>query len=99
MAQVRWTPQAADDLEAIVEFISLDSEHYARLFALDLVAVVEKLGVSPRRGRVVPEAQAPNIREVFFGNYRVIYRLTREVVEVLTIYHGARLLNPDRLDR
>jgi plasmid stabilization system protein ParE len=33
MAEVRWTIQAADDLDAIVHFIATDSEHYARLLA------------------------------------------------------------------
>jgi len=32
MAEIRWTPQAADDLEAITNFISTDSPQYARLF-------------------------------------------------------------------
>jgi plasmid stabilization system protein ParE len=31
MAQVRWTPQAADDLDAILEFIARDSPHFAGL--------------------------------------------------------------------
>jgi plasmid stabilization system protein ParE len=33
MAEVRWTPQAADDLEAITAFIAKDSASYAKLFA------------------------------------------------------------------
>jgi len=35
MAEVRWTPQAADDLDAIAEFISQDSPHYSSLFVLN----------------------------------------------------------------
>ena len=50
MVEVRWTPQAADDLEAITEFISQDSLHYARLFA-----AVERLSAFPELGRIVPE--------------------------------------------
>jgi len=33
MTQVRWTPQAADDLEAICGFIARDSEQLAAIFA------------------------------------------------------------------
>ena len=37
MVEIRWTPQAADDLEAITNFIAVDSAHYARLFARDVL--------------------------------------------------------------
>ena len=38
------------------------------------------------------------IRELIQGNYRVICRVGQDLVEILTIYHGLRLLNPDLLD-
>jgi plasmid stabilization system protein ParE len=97
MAEIRWTPQAADDLEAITEYIALDSEHYAKLFAIDIVAAIERLTISPKGGRIVPEVQKENVRETFFGNYRIIYRVNSSVVEILTIYHGARLLKPETI--
>jgi plasmid stabilization system protein ParE len=71
MAEVRWTPQAADDLEAIADFIATDSLHYASLVAIDVLSAVERLQVFPRSGRVVPEVRAPDIREIVLGNYRI----------------------------
>ena len=97
MAEVRWALQAADDLETIIDYIARDSEHYASLFAINIVEVIELLVVSPKRGRVVPEVRKENIRETFFGNYRIIYRLRSNLVEILTIYHGSRLLDPGSL--
>jgi len=94
MASVRWTPQASDDLEAIVEYIALDSDYYARLFASKILAAIDRLEIFPNRGRIVPEINNPLIREIFMGNYRIVYRCRDEVVEILTIYHGARLLDP-----
>ena len=41
MAEVTWTPQAADDLEAITNFIAADSHQYARLFAMDVLVAVK----------------------------------------------------------
>jgi len=64
MAEVRWTPQAADDLESITEFISQDSPHYARLFATDVVEAVEQVASFPNLGRIVPERNDPLIREI-----------------------------------
>ena len=59
---------------------------------------VQKLKDFPQSGRMVPEAEDPVIREVILGNYRIVYRTHKELVEILTIYHGARLLNPRDLD-
>ena len=98
MAQVRWTPQAADDLEAITEFISQDSPHYATLFVLDVLQAVDRLSEFPKLGRVVPEVGDPAVREILLGNYRIIYRFLKNVVEILTIFHGSRILDPSKLN-
>jgi len=97
MAEVRWTLQAADDLEGIVEFIATESRQYAVLLALDIFEAVERLATFPKTGRIVPETDDPVIREVLLGNYRIIYRVAGDFVHVLTISHGARILDPKRL--
>ena len=98
MAKVRWTPQAADDLEAIAEFISQDSPHHSSLFVLDILYAVDRLIQFPKSGRVVPEINDPLIREVIFGSYRIIDRVRQDLVEILTVFHGSRLLDPSKLN-
>lgn len=97
MAEVRWTPQAAEDLEAATDFIARDSRHYASLFAINLLKAVERLGYFPESGRIVPERNDPTIREVVFGNYRIVYRCRLTTVELLTIHHAARPLDLSKL--
>ena len=97
MAEVRWTRQAADDLDAIADFIAQDSPHYAGLFVLDVLQAVERLDRFRELGRIVPETNDPTIRELILGNYRIVYRLKFDTPEILTIYHGSRLLDPKRL--
>jgi len=97
MAQIRWTHQAAIDLEAIVKFIANDSENYARLMAIDVIKAVERLEAFPNIGRIVPEANNPELREVLAGNYRIIYRNKNDRVEILTIFHCARIMPLERL--
>jgi addiction module RelE/StbE family toxin len=97
MAQVRWTPQAADDLDAIAEFIARDSPHFAGLLVADILQTVDRLVDFPESGRIVPEIGNRSIREVILGSYRIIYRLRSEAVEILTVHHGARLLDPKKL--
>ena len=64
---------------------------------MDVLAAVERVGNFPQSGRVVPDAHDFSLREVLLGNYRIIYRARGDLVEVLTVYHGARLLDPSRI--
>ena len=98
MAEIRWSRQAADDLETITEYIAMDSPHYASLFAIDILAAVERLAIFSNSGRIVPELGEPAVREILFGNYRIAYRTEAKSVIILTVYHGARLLDPSRLE-
>jgi len=97
MAEIRWTDQAATDLEAIADFIAADSPQYARLFVMDVLKAVERLADFPKSGRAVPETHREDIREILLGNYRIVYRLRAEVAEILTVYHGARWMDPDEI--
>ncbi len=92
MAEVTWTTQALDDLEAIYLFISRDAPRYAELFAARVFQATEHLAQFPRSGRVVPELGRDDIREIIVRGYRVVYRVVPNEVEILTVHHGARLL-------
>jgi toxin ParE1/3/4 len=41
---------------------------------------------------MVPEFQLDHVREVFLGNYRIVYRLAEGGIEILTVFEGHRLL-------
>ncbi len=91
MTAIRWSPQAADDLEAIRAYIARNSPHYAHLAVQRIAASIELLADNPRMGRVVPELRDPEVREVMAGPYRVVYRHRHDTTEIVTIFHGARL--------
>jgi addiction module RelE/StbE family toxin len=97
MARVSWTPQAADDLEAICLFIARDTHQIAAAFADRVVTATERLETHPRLGRVVPEFGLEDFREILVGSYRVIYRLRKDEVQILTVHHGARLLDTSQI--
>ena len=94
MARLIWSPQAIADLESICEYIALDSDRYAKVFAQRIIAVVESIPRQPLLGAVVPEYRHESLRERRFQNYRIIYRATSERIEVVSICHAARLLPP-----
>ncbi|MGE0539147.1 MAG: type II toxin-antitoxin system RelE/ParE family toxin [Dehalococcoidia bacterium] len=57
-----------------------------------------RLARYPEIGRIVPEYNDVSYREVIVVPYRVIYRYFRDqdIVRVLTVVHGSRLLPPFR---
>jgi len=97
MARVTWTPQSLEDIDAICEFIARDAPYYAQLFVTRVFNATDRLEIFPESGRKVPEINQQNIREIILGNYRIIYRLQGDEVQVLTVYHSARLLSLDKI--
>jgi toxin ParE1/3/4 len=89
MAEVTWTDQALDDLDAVCLFIARDAPRYAERFADRLFETAQHLATFPRAGRVVSEFGREDVRETIVQNYRVVYRVLPDEVEILTIHHGA----------
>jgi plasmid stabilization system protein ParE len=85
-----WTDPSIEDLRAVRDYIGRDSDYYAADLVEQVVLCVERLLRFPKLGRVVPEAQDENIRELVHQNYRIIYRIAGERIEILTIVHGSR---------
>lgn len=50
------------------------------------------IATHPLAGRSVPELNDKAIRERFLYNYRVIYEVRAECVDILAVLHGRRLL-------
>lgn len=92
MGKVVWTLKSATHLEAIHDYIAQDSPTYARRFINDLIKTTGRLEFFPLSGRVVPELAVPDIREVIFNNYRIVYRVNSDQnkVEIISVVHASR---------
>ena len=88
-AKIIWSPRAVHNLEEICNFIAYDSEKYAKIFAQRIFAAIEDIADFPEIGRIVPEYHRPEIREKLLGKYRIVYRMTDEVIEIITVTHGS----------
>jgi toxin ParE1/3/4 len=88
--RVGWTPEARRTLSEVLEFISGESPEGARRVLEQALAAARSLETLAGRGRVVPERADPQVREVFVYRYRLMYRVTRDTVEILAFIHGAR---------
>ena len=91
--KILWTEPGLDDLRSIRDYIAKDSETYAVNFVEGILLAVEQLGEFPRMGRIVPEADAPDIREFIFRGYRVIYQVHGSTIHILAVIHGYRDLS------
>ena len=45
------------------------------------------LNIFPLRGRVVPEFNRKEIREIFVDHYRLIYSVKKESIDILAMIH------------
>ena len=91
MVRINWTFQAKDDLKDIAEYISKDSKRYAKLQVTRLKTRTRILKTQTRSGKIVPEINRENIRELIEGNYRIIYKIVQEKrIDILTIHHSSR---------
>jgi len=92
MKKLVWTEPALDDLKNIFDYIANDSEHYASVFVNGIIDYAEKLGDFPKIGRIVPEYNKKDIREIIYETYRIIYRLEKDRITILAVIHGKREL-------
>ena len=88
--KILWTDPAIEDLRNLHGYIAKDSEEYANSFVERIILSVDKLANFPRIGRMVPEADQETIRELLYHNYRIIYRINNDLIEILTVVHGRR---------
>ena len=92
VVKVCWTENAIQSLETIKEFISQDSANRAEQWVHELFSAGEDLCNFPMRGRIVPEFNKENLRELIIENYRLVYRMKTNQIEILTVFEGHRLL-------
>jgi plasmid stabilization system protein ParE len=90
--KVHWTNHAVDHLVNIYEYISLNSPTYAKGPVDRSTRRSSQIFGSPLSGRMVPEYQAQDIRELIEKPYRIIYRIKQDQIGVLAVIHSARLL-------
>jgi plasmid stabilization system protein ParE len=62
-----------------------------RLLA-EIISQVERLTDFPESGRIVPEFNIKNLREIIHAPFRIVYRLDGSKVKIVRIWRSERLL-------
>ena len=91
MVNISWSQLALDDLKNIHAYIALDSQYYATNFIDKLVKKIKLLEKYPSSGRIVPEFENAEIRELIEGKNRIVYKLGESEVTILRIQNFAKL--------
>lgn len=95
--KIVWSPLAVERAAEIAEYISRDNPTAAEKWIDTVFSKVEQLKSFPESGRIVPEINSKDFRELIYGNYRIIYRLEKIQVSILTIRHGKQILPLDEI--
>jgi toxin ParE1/3/4 len=86
---LRFAPEAIEDLIRLRGFIEKNNPTAARRIARDLLLGMEKLKVFPEIGLKVERAFEPHrIRDLYIGNYTVRYLIGDGEIVVLRLWHG-----------
>ena len=95
--KIIWSPLAIDRASEIAEYIAQDKPSAAEKWISAVFSKVEQLKSSYKIGRVVPEIRNNQFRELIYGNYRIIYRIEKTQISILTIRHGKQILPIDEI--
>jgi plasmid stabilization system protein ParE len=95
--KIIWSPLAIDRASEIAEYIAQDKPSAAEKWINTVFSRVEQQKSSPEIGRVVPEIRNDRFREMIYGNYRIIYRIEKTQISILTIRHGKQILPIDEI--
>jgi toxin ParE1/3/4 len=87
--KILWSPRAAQDLDGIVDFISLDSPDSAIRVANTIYREVMDLAKMPHIGS---HGKVPGIRELLFRPWRYIavYRVSADAMHIIRIRHASQ---------
>ena len=93
MPEVRLAASALDDLADILRYYQgegvpdVGGQLVAKIFTH-----IEQLADHPDIGRVVPEFDKPNLRELIHPPFRIVYRRESKYVNIVRVWRSERLL-------
>jgi len=84
---------AVQDLEAIRDYYQeQEVPEIGDRFLKEIISSVEELAIHPDRGRMVPEFNSPQLRELIHPPFRVVYRRYKEKISIVRVWRSERLM-------
>ena len=96
---VRWSPKAKQRLDNIYDYIAKDSVSAARYVKKSLVQLGGSLGHFPEKysGEEYLADELKNYRSVSKWRYKIIYEVTDEYVNIITVFNTSQ--HPSKIKR
>lgn len=95
--KILWSPLAIERVTEIARYIAQDNLSAAEKWVQLIFDKVGLLVSTPTSGRIVPELNRREFRELLHGNYRIIYQVGKARVDILTVRHGKQMLPVDEI--
>lgn len=98
MVSVNWSNRVFDDIDSTADYLANYSRRFASAFVDSVFAKVELLKQFPEMGRMVPEINRSEIRELIYKQYRIVYQvIDSQHILVVSVHHSARPLSEESL--
>jgi plasmid stabilization system protein ParE len=88
-----WSPHALSQLEEVLDLIARDRPRAAETWLQRLQERIAYITDFPQHGRTVPESRRDDLRQIQHPPYRIIYRVERARIVILSLRHGRRKWN------
>ncbi|HXH83280.1 MAG TPA: type II toxin-antitoxin system RelE/ParE family toxin [Candidatus Tectomicrobia bacterium] len=85
-------------LDDAVSYVARDSHPAAERLLTQALEAASSLDIHAERGRIVPEVDRANVRQLLVQRYRLLYEVTPAEVQILAFVHGARDLTGPELE-
>ena len=90
---IAFAESAVKDIEAIrAWYTGQNVASVGERVIREIISSVERLALFPESGRIVPEFQIPNLREVIHPPFRIVYRLEENKVRIVRVWRSEKLL-------
>jgi toxin ParE1/3/4 len=83
--RVVWSPLAVERVRNIAHEIAADRPTVARRWVRGIFARVHQLRQHPLSGRIAPDLERPEVRQLPHSPCRIVYRVERSHVFILTV--------------
>ncbi len=93
--RVIWSTLALERVESIARTIADDRPGAAQKWVRQVFARVAQLARYPESGPMVPELTRPEVRQLPYPPYRIVYKVEANRVVILTIRHGREQLDTE----
>lgn len=98
MVKITWSNLALESMHAASEFHRPYSAGFADALVERIFEKVFLLETHPLMGRVVPELNRVDLRELLYKQYRIMYQvLSPNDLAILVVHHGAQPVSLESL--